>query len=131
MKRLRCIVSIIMLTFLVGCAGMRTENVAVSSYEIAGTVLKSAQQHAAQACTAKILDEQKCNQLKRTYRDARAAYLMAGDTLVIITDATDIVATQHQLSEYQEQVARFTQLSSDLIFWLTQWGVLKDKGGAK
>ncbi len=119
-------VTLVLLVGLIGCA-TGTKGKLVSSYELAGTSLKMAYNVAKPACDANQLPADKCVQIKKIYNDARASYLLAGDSLILAVEIDDLVKRQVVLQDYQNLATQFTQNTSNLINLLVQLGIIKPK----
>ncbi len=125
MRRFRIsAVMILVLVVLAACA-TGTKGKLVSSYELAGTTLKAGYAVAKPACDAGQLPADRCVQLKKIYNDARATYLLAGDSLAMAIEIDDLVKKQAALQEYQSLATQFTQGTTQLINLLVQLGVIK------
>jgi hypothetical protein len=112
------------LVLLAGCAA-GTKGVMVSSYELAGVSLTTAKNAVKPVCDAQQLPAAKCDQIKKIYNDARSAYLLAGDSLVLAIETDDLVKRQAALSEYQALAATFTSNTTAIINLLVELGVIK------
>lgn len=120
------LLAMVLMVALMGCA-TGTKGKLVSSYELAGTTLKMAYNVGKPACDANQLPADKCVQIKKIYNDARATYLLAGDSLILVVEIDDLVKRQAILQEYQNLAGSFTQNTSNLINLLVQLGVIKPK----
>ena len=115
---------LLILLLAVGCA-TGTKGKLVSSYELAGISLKTAYNVAKPACEGGALLPDKCDQIKQIYNYSRAAYLLAGDVLVMAIETDDVVKRQAFLVDYQVLVNSFTANTSTLIDLLVQLGIIK------
>ena len=125
-KAIPIFVGVLLLAALISCT-TGTKGKLVSSYELAGVSLKTAYNVAKPACDTNQLPTDRCVQIKKIYNDARATYLLAGDSLVLAVEVDDLVKRQAALQEYQNLAGQFTQNTTNLINLLIQLGVIKAK----
>jgi len=102
----------------------------VKGYEAAGIMGKTYYSIAKSNCeivppaTAPALDAAKCEQLKKINNDARKAYLLAGDSLILAIEATDAVQQQTLLTQYNTLLASFNKVMLQLVTLLREYKVL-------
>ncbi len=120
-------VMVLVLVVLAACAtGTKTKM--VSSYELAGLSLTTARNTVKPACVAGQIAADRCAQMEKIYKDARSAYLLAGDSLALAVETDNLIKRQAALTEYQGLAATFTKNTGDIINLLVELGILK-KGG--
>jgi len=119
---------IVMLAFLLvlafGCAGTRGK--VVSSYELAGTILKAAYDVAKPACDTGTLSAEDCAKIKDCYNQARQYYIIAGDVLILALETEEITQKQADLEEYQKLVNLYTESMSKMLKMLVDLGVIEE-----
>jgi len=124
-KVLAPVLLFLLIISILGCAGSKGK--IVSSYELAGAMLKTAYQVAKPACDSGTLSTEDCAKVKQTYNQARASYLLAGDLLVLAMETEDLASRQATLEEYQELANTYTRELGELIRLLTALGILEGK----
>ena len=124
------IASLVLVASLLGCATTTTNKV-VSSYELAGVILKTGYVMGKSACESGGLPVDKCTQMKTIYNNARTAYVSAGDAIIVAFLLDDIVKQQEALDTYVQLSVTFTKFTNELIALLRELKVIKSGGGGK
>ena len=124
-RKSQFIVPVLLILLLAAGCATGAKGKLVSSYELAGISLKTAYNVAKPACEGGALLPDRCAQIKEIYNYSRAAYLLAGDVLIMAIETDDVVKRQAFLVEYQILVNSFTANTSTLIDLLVQLGMIK------
>ncbi len=125
MRKVRLAIGLMLMVAVLAACATGTQTKMVSAYELAGISLTAARNTVKPACDAGQIAAVRCAQMQKIYTDAKTAYIMAGDSLALAIETSDMVKRQVALAEYQTLSATFTKNTTDIINLLIELGVIK------
>ena len=128
MRKLRLALPLLLCLVLFACATPWQDNM-TKGYEAAGIMGKTYYSIAKSSCEAvppavPALPADKCEQLKKINNDARKAYLLAGDSLILAIETDDAIQQQTLLTQYNTLLASFNKVLIQFVTLLREYKVL-------
>jgi len=120
---------IIPILFL-GCATSWQKDM-TKGYVAAGAVGKVYYEQVKNSCTvippatSTVLSTDKCEKLKKINNDARKAYIVAGDVLVLAIQTDDAVQQQTLLTNYNTLLADFNRIMLEFVKLINEYKIKK------